>query len=103
METLHGFTARLSFMVVAFASAGLVLCGGALSGCDEGSTAQTRWAPKGCRTVPVDDDVLPSRVAYRNLHSDEANTDEILDRIRTRLPRRMDHGARDVQRLRPSL
>lgn len=75
METLRGFTARLSFMVVA--SAGLVLCAGALSGCDEGSTAQTRWAPDGCRTVPVDDDVLPSRVAYRNLHSDEANTDEI--------------------------
>jgi outer membrane protein assembly factor BamB len=27
--------------------------------------------------VPADDHVLPSRVAWRNLHSDEANTDEV--------------------------
>jgi len=77
MDVLHGFTTRLSFTVAAFASAGLVLCAGALSGCDDGDTAQPRWAPDGCRTVPADDDVLPSRVAYRNFHSDEASTDEI--------------------------
>jgi len=77
MQTLHGFTARLSSVVVAFASAGLMLCAGALPGCAKGDTAQTRWVPEGCRTVPVDHEILPSRVAFRNFHSDEASTDEI--------------------------
>lgn len=77
MKIPHSFTARLSFLVVAFASAALMFCVGVLSGCKEGDTTQTRWVPDGCRTVPVENDVLPSRVAFRNFHSDEASTDEI--------------------------
>jgi outer membrane protein assembly factor BamB len=38
---------------------------------------RTSWSPVGCRSVPADDAVLPTRIAYRNVHSDEANTDEI--------------------------
>lgn len=36
----------------------------------------TSWKPEGCRTVPSDDPALPSRIAWRNLHADEVNTDE---------------------------
>jgi outer membrane protein assembly factor BamB len=40
--------------------------------------ARTEWVPEGCRrSVPTDNPVLPSRNAWRNLHADEVNTDEI--------------------------
>jgi len=39
--------------------------------------ARTGWTPSGCRTVSADDQVLPSRISWRNLHADEANTDEV--------------------------
>ncbi len=39
--------------------------------------ARTSWSPVGCRSVPAEDAILPTRIAYRNFHSDEANTDEI--------------------------
>jgi len=37
----------------------------------------TNWAPEGCRAISATDPVLPSRAAWRNLHSDQINTDEI--------------------------
>ncbi|MCA9771046.1 MAG: PQQ-binding-like beta-propeller repeat protein [Myxococcales bacterium] len=39
--------------------------------------AKTAWAPTGCRTVPTADPMTASRAAWRNLHSDAANTDEV--------------------------
>lgn len=38
---------------------------------------KTEWTPEGCRAVPADDPILPSRAAWRNLHSDEIATDEV--------------------------
>ncbi len=38
---------------------------------------KTEWVPEGCRAVPRASQVLPSRAAWRNLHSDEINTDEV--------------------------
>jgi outer membrane protein assembly factor BamB len=39
--------------------------------------ARTAWTPVGCRTVGSTDTVFASRAAWRNLHSDEVNTDEV--------------------------
>ena len=39
--------------------------------------ARTPWVPDGCRSVPTDDPVLPTRAGWRNLHSDSVNTDEV--------------------------
>lgn len=38
---------------------------------------RTTWKPEGCRVVPAQSRVLPSAVGFRNLHSDEVNTDEV--------------------------
>lgn len=38
---------------------------------------KTTWAPEGCRLVPSTDPVLPARNAWRNLHGDTANSDEV--------------------------
>jgi hypothetical protein len=37
----------------------------------------TGWVPTGCRTVPSTDSILGPRTAWRNLHADAVNTDEI--------------------------
>jgi outer membrane protein assembly factor BamB len=37
----------------------------------------TSWAPEGCREVPADDPLAPSREGYRRFHSDSGNSDEI--------------------------
>ena len=39
--------------------------------------ARTGWKPMGCRTVPSTHPALPAHFAWRNLHSDESNTDEV--------------------------
>lgn len=39
--------------------------------------ARTTWAPQGCRIVPAVNEVQPSTIAWRNLHADEVNSDEI--------------------------
>lgn len=39
--------------------------------------ARTDWVPEGCRSVPTDDPVLPTRTGWRNLHSDTVSTDEV--------------------------
>ena len=39
--------------------------------------ARTAWTPVGCRTVGSNDAVFASRAAWRNLHADEVNTDEV--------------------------
>ncbi len=38
---------------------------------------RTSWVPDGCRQVPYDDPVVPSRESWRNIHGDAINTDEI--------------------------
>jgi hypothetical protein len=38
---------------------------------------RTTWKPEGCRAVPSENPVIPSRVSYRALHSDVVNSDEI--------------------------
>jgi outer membrane protein assembly factor BamB len=37
----------------------------------------TTWVPEGCREVPADDPLAPSREGYRRFHSDSVNSDEI--------------------------
>lgn len=37
----------------------------------------TTWVPEGCREVPADDVLAPSREGYRRFHSDSSNSDEI--------------------------
>ncbi len=37
----------------------------------------TTWEPEGCRQVPADDPLAPSREGYRRFHGDSANSDEI--------------------------
>jgi outer membrane protein assembly factor BamB len=39
--------------------------------------ARTTWAPSGCRTPDQHDPRFASRAAWRSLHSDEVNTDEV--------------------------
>ena len=39
--------------------------------------ARTTWTPTGCRTVGSTNPVFASRAAWRSLHSDEVNTDEV--------------------------
>jgi len=39
--------------------------------------AVTTWAPAGCRGVPYVDDVMPARNAWRSLHGDVVNSDEV--------------------------
>ncbi|HEV7734332.1 MAG TPA: hypothetical protein VGR62_19320 [Candidatus Binatia bacterium] len=38
---------------------------------------RTSWTPTGCRTTDPGDAVYASRAAWRSLHSDEVNTDEV--------------------------
>jgi hypothetical protein len=38
---------------------------------------RTTWTPVGCRVPDVEQPVLASRAAWRSLHSDEVNTDEV--------------------------
>jgi hypothetical protein len=39
--------------------------------------ARTTWKPIGCRTTGATPGVLASRAAWRSLHADEVNTDEV--------------------------
>jgi outer membrane protein assembly factor BamB len=39
--------------------------------------ARTSWAPRGCRTPDPHDARFASRAAWRSLHADEVNTDEV--------------------------
>jgi outer membrane protein assembly factor BamB len=39
--------------------------------------ARTNWKPTGCRTTGADIPALASRAAWRSLHADEVNTDEV--------------------------
>jgi outer membrane protein assembly factor BamB len=38
---------------------------------------RTAWRPTGCRTVPVEDPILPSRDAFRRAHGDLQSTNEV--------------------------
>ncbi|MCW5891202.1 MAG: PQQ-binding-like beta-propeller repeat protein [bacterium] len=55
-----------------------------IAACDGGAIAKTfppprrtTWAPKGCRTPDPAGGPLASRAAWRSLHADEVNTDEV--------------------------
>jgi hypothetical protein len=38
---------------------------------------RTAWRPNGCRTVPIEDPILPSRDAFRRAHGDLQSTNEV--------------------------